>query len=54
MKDTLSDCQLSLIFFDEHERNKINDRGLLEELEDHINEIIFQIYWMIDILIFLH
>jgi len=37
MKDTMSDCQLSLIFFDEHERNKINDKGMLEELEDHIN-----------------
>ena len=37
-KDTMSDCKLSLIFFDEHEKNKINDKGILEELENHINQ----------------
>jgi hypothetical protein len=36
--DTMSDCQLSLIFFDDHEKNKVNDKGLLEELENHINQ----------------
>ncbi len=38
VKDIMSDCQLSLIFFDDHEQNRVNDFGLLEELEDHINQ----------------
>tara|TARA_S200000501_G_scaffold43352_1_gene35105 strand:- start:21 stop:710 length:690 start_codon:yes stop_codon:yes gene_type:complete len=38
VKDIMSDCQLSLIFFEDHEQNRDNDFGLLEELEHHINQ----------------
>ena len=34
----MSDCDLSLILFKNHEKYKFNDKGLLEELEDYINE----------------
>ena len=38
VKDTMSDCDLSLILFKNHEKYKFNDKGLLEELENYINE----------------
>ena len=38
VKDTMSDCDLSFILFKNHEKYKFNDKGLLEELEDYINE----------------
>lgn len=37
-KDIMSDCELSFIFFNNHEKYKINDKGILEEFEDHINQ----------------
>ena len=38
VKDTMSDCELSLVFFKNHEKHKVNDKGLLEQLEDYINK----------------
>ena len=34
----MSDCELSLVFFKNHEKHKVNDKGLLEQLEDYINK----------------
>lgn len=36
--DTMSDCLLSLVVFNNHENYKIDDKGILEKLEHHISE----------------
>lgn len=35
--DTMSDCLLSLILFENHENYEDNDKGILEEIEHYIN-----------------